>query len=194
MLHEFGHVVGLGHPDEAGQYVDAVMNSVPWFTELQQDDIAGVRAIYGTRIERDDLVGFLENPQPDSFQSGVAVLSGWVCDAEEITLEISGHELAAIYGTARADTQSICGDTNNGFGVLFNWNLVGDGVHTIVARADGIEFDRAEATVTTLGEEFIRGRSGEYTLDGFPDSNTSVVIVWSETHQNFMIKEVINRR
>lgn len=47
-LHEFGHVVGLDHPDENGQTVPAVMNSrISNIDRLQQDDIAGAQALYG---------------------------------------------------------------------------------------------------------------------------------------------------
>src|SRR5262249_41204408 len=73
----------------------------------------------------------LENPQPGSFQSGIGVVSGWVCDAKQITLVFDDvHTFPAAYGTARGDTQSTCGDTNNGFGLLVNWNLLGNGQHT----------------------------------------------------------------
>ncbi len=49
-LHEFGHALGLGHPDQAGQSVVAVMNSrVSDIDELQSDDIAGGQAIYGKK-------------------------------------------------------------------------------------------------------------------------------------------------
>jgi len=45
-LHEFGHAAGLNHPDDAGQNVDAVMNSViAGADDLRADDIAGVRAV-----------------------------------------------------------------------------------------------------------------------------------------------------
>jgi outer membrane biosynthesis protein TonB len=47
-LHELGHVIGLGHPDQAGQKVDAVMNSViSSRCTLSSDDIAGGQALYG---------------------------------------------------------------------------------------------------------------------------------------------------
>src|SRR5450755_4586839 len=47
-LHEFGHVVGLDHPDQHGQHVVAIMNSVIGnLDSLQADDIAGGQSIYG---------------------------------------------------------------------------------------------------------------------------------------------------
>ena len=47
-LHEFGHVLGLGHPDTQGQTVAAIMNSVISDQEqLTADDVAGVQALYG---------------------------------------------------------------------------------------------------------------------------------------------------
>ena len=47
-LHELGHVLGLDHPDQAGQHVSAIMNSViSDIYTLQSDDIAGAQALYG---------------------------------------------------------------------------------------------------------------------------------------------------
>ena len=47
-LHEFGHVIGLGHQNEHGQSVTAIMNSRVSNTDaLQSDDTDGARAIYG---------------------------------------------------------------------------------------------------------------------------------------------------
>ena len=91
----------------------------------------------------------LENPQPNSFQSGISVISGWACDAIAVVIAIDDDEnfdedadgfadadvelLFPVYGTSRGDTMGVCGDTDNGFGVLYNWNNLGDGVYTVWA-------------------------------------------------------------
>ena len=47
-LHELGHALGLDHPDERGQSVNALMNSVLGnLDSLTADDIAGARSLYG---------------------------------------------------------------------------------------------------------------------------------------------------
>ena len=48
-IHEFGHTLGLDHPDEHGQHLSAIMNShASNLDTVQADDIAGVRSIYNT--------------------------------------------------------------------------------------------------------------------------------------------------
>jgi len=47
-LHEFGHVLGLDHPDQAGQTVAAIMNSqVSNTDDLTNDDTLGAEFLYG---------------------------------------------------------------------------------------------------------------------------------------------------
>jgi hypothetical protein len=47
-LHEFGHALCLDHPDQAGQTVAAIMNSVSSnIDDLTADDIAGAQSVYG---------------------------------------------------------------------------------------------------------------------------------------------------
>lgn len=47
-IHEFGHVLGLDHPDKAHQSVAAVMNSRTSDTDhLEPDDISGIQFLYG---------------------------------------------------------------------------------------------------------------------------------------------------
>jgi hypothetical protein len=48
-LHELGHVLGLGHPNEHGQTVVAMMNgTIGNLDSLTVDDIAGIQELYGT--------------------------------------------------------------------------------------------------------------------------------------------------
>ena len=113
--------------------------------------------------------GALENPGPNSFQSGVGVLSGWVCEADTVEIAIGDFapQLAA-YGTERLDTESVCGDSDNGFGLLFNWNRLGDGEHAVVAFVDEEELGRATVRVTTLGGGVPAGGGGRVYGRGLP--------------------------
>ena len=138
----------------------------------------------------------LENPRPGSFQSGIGVISGWVCEAEEIMIEfengVTGEvsSTMASYGTSRTDTMGECGDSDNGFGLLHNWNRLGDGMHTVRALADGVEFANVTITVSTLGGEFVTGLSGEFSLADFPSTGQATGIEWEESLQNFVITGV----
>ena len=133
--------------------------------------------------------GVLENPQPASFQSGIGVISGWICSANVVEIEFDGGvRFEAAYGTSRADTAEVCGDTNNGFSLLFNWNLLGDGKHTVRVLADGDEVASVPVTVTTLGlGEFPTGLSGMFTLVDFPAAGDETDIQWQQSQQNFVI-------
>ena len=133
------------------------------------------------------LSGYLENPGAASFQSGIGVISGWTCAAEAVEIVLNGEPQEAAYGTARLDTEAVCGDTDNGFGLLFNWNLLGDGEHEVVALVDGVELDRATVTVTTLGAEFLRDVTGTCTAADFPTMDETVTLAWQQTQQNFVI-------
>ena len=132
-------------------------------------------------------VGYLENPGANSFQSGVGVISGWVCEADEVVIELNGQAQPAAYGTERLDTAADCGDTDNGFGLLFNWNRLGYGGHTVVALVDGVELARATVTVTTLGEEFLQGVTGTCEVEDFPMEGETETLVWQQTKQNFVL-------
>ena len=135
------------------------------------------------------LSGHLENPGAASFQSGIGVISGWTCDAEAVEIVLNGVPQEAAYGTARLDTEAMCGDSDNGFGLLFNWNLLDDGEHAVVALVDGVELDRATVTVTTLGTEFLRDVTGTCTAADFPTGDETVTLAWQQTQQNFVIAE-----
>ena len=73
LAHEFGHVLGLDHPDEAGQWVNALMNShVSDIDTTVTDDQDGVGARYG-RGTANPAVAPTINYQPSS----VTVTEGW---------------------------------------------------------------------------------------------------------------------
>ena len=185
--HEFGHVLGLAHPNDHGQVVSAIMNYGVGVDRLQADDIAGIRAIYGRAAVAAAPKGSLENPGNRSFKSGIGVISGWVCDATRVEVAIGNTRIPVVYGTSRGDTASVCGDTNNGFVTLVNWNLLGDGVHTMRLVVDGVAIGLSEFKVTTFGQEFLQGASGAYSLFNFPRAGSRAVIEWDQSSQNFVV-------
>lgn len=135
---------------------------------------------------------YLESPQQSSFESGIGLIRGWVCQAQSVEIQINDEPRRAVaYGTTREDTVKVCGDDDNGFGYTFNWNTLGTGTHQLRAFADGAEFANVTFHVTTLGVDYLQGASGEYILPNFPQFGQSVIVRWAEPHQNFVI---INHR
>ena len=130
-----------------------------------------------------------ESPSEGSFESGVGLIRGWVCNASTVEVEIDGGaRLKAAHGTRRADTEAVCGSADTGYGLTYNWNLLGDGVHTLRVLADGAEVSRVSFYVTTRGHDYLRGLPlYEHTLINFPSTGRSVILRWSEPHQNFVI-------
>ena len=134
--------------------------------------------------------GMLGNPPDSGQESGIGIVSGWHCDAEAITVQFDAYDpLEASYGTTRQDTESICGDADNGFAMLWNWNLLGPGQHTVRVFADGEEFDSATFVVNTLGEEFVTGLDLRAELTAL-DIEKNIEIRWADSRQGFVITEV----
>ena len=163
--------------------------------EAQQNFVIAAETGGGGGGHQNPGQAILEIPQPGSFQSGIGVISGWVCEAEQIDIVFdpdTDNEMTfqAGYGTSRTDTSGKCGDSANGFGLLWNWNKLGPGQHTIRALADGFEFARSTFTVTTFGQERLLGVEGEYELEDFPEVGMTVTVKWQEALQNFTITGV----
>ena len=131
----------------------------------------------------------LEIPGPGANLSGIGVISGWKCEVTgTITVRIDGgNPIPMLYGSERGDTQSVCGDSANGFVAIFNWGLLDDGTHTAVAYDGEWEFARSTFTVTTFGEEFAEGASGECTIAGFPVPGESSLFAWNEASQGLVL-------
>src|SRR5262245_58389611 len=104
----------------------------------------------------------LDTPAPGSFLSGLGFIAGWKCTAGTLTFTVdNGPPGALVYGSSRGDTQSVCGHSDTGFIAQENWNLVGDGQHTIKVFDNGQQFAQATFTVKTLGHEYLSGLSGQ---------------------------------
>ncbi len=188
-LHELGHVLGLAHPDDHGQTVRAIMNSrVANLETLQPDDIEGIIAIYGR--EQTTPTGVLENPGSNTVKSGISFVSGWVCEATHVEVEIKGARITAFYGQDRSDTRAVCGDANNGFIAQVNWNSFGAGTHQVRLLADGRELVSRTIEVVTYGAEFLRGQREQWTLEDWPMLGTDTVIGWTESLQNIEIVDI----
>ncbi len=127
----------------------------------------------------------LENPAPNGHYSGIGIISGWKCDAGELTVRFDGgNAIPLTHGSERADTLPICGVIDTGFVSLFNWNLLSDGEQTAIVYDDGIEFARATFTVTRPGIDFLRGITGSGTAR--LGNGLEVTLAWSEAQQSFV--------
>jgi hypothetical protein len=75
-LHELGHVLGLDHPDDHGQRVEALMNSLIRNSgdALTADDIAGARSIYNTGDVTTPNISFPPRNEPNDFYAQLNAL------------------------------------------------------------------------------------------------------------------------
>lgn len=153
----------------------------------------GITAVItGASEEVTPTMALLENPGDGSDGSGITSISGWVCDAERVEVEIDETILVeAAYGTPRADTMDVCGDSDNGFGILVNFGILGDGPHDIRLLADGVEVDSATFNVTTLGSPFVSGLSGSFDIADFPEGGDQITIEWVQSLQGFVITDFV---
>ena len=134
-------------------------------------------------------VGNLEVPANGSFQSGIGYVSGWVCDAERVAIVIDGglHLPPVARNISRGDTEAVCGDQDNGFILHWNYNLMGDGTYTAALVVDGKTLQENRFTVTTLGEEFVRGVERDVVVNDFPGPGENTRLRWQEPVQGFVL-------
>ena len=154
---------------------------------------ASIAAVALSAVPHTAAFAGLETPVNGSVQSGVGLIRGWVCEGQEVNIRINGGDpIPAVYGNPRGDTESICGDSDNGFELLLNWNLIGDGEHMLTAYVDGEVIGTTEFRVATLGldTDFARGLAGTFTLQDFPGAGQATTVEWSEADQNFLISAV----
>lgn len=136
---------------------------------------------------------FPETPAAGSIQSGIGLIRGWACDASSVLVQFDNlPPLELAYGATRADTVAVCGDANNGYGGVFAWGSLGEGMHRMRTTINGELVDEVEFEVRGLGSPYVEGLAGEYQLDGFPQDGEAVVVRWSQAAQNFVIIDKLN--
>ncbi len=148
------------------------------------------------------LASALESPADGATVSGLGFISGWKCDAGNITvkffdvgddgeLSLLGEPISLATQQSRADTRLACGIDDNGFIAQINWNFLGDGSHIAVVYDDEVEFGRATFSVVTAGQEFVRGASGECMIDDFPAMGETATFEWNQSTQHLELAEIM---
>ena len=176
--------------------------------------------------------GFLEYPVDGSTQTGIGHIHGWVCEAGkksgtpgyvdrdgrpvipgqstlEVTMEVSDSDGEVVfgpvkvpYGSSRPDTKKVCGDNNNGFAMIMDWNALlsesdgngqaryGPEIFTVDLYVNKKWKDSAQIQVISQGEEFVEGvrGNGYVYLD---QTGLILKVVWDEATQNFRIVEML---
>ena len=134
-------------------------------------------------------------PSPHSTMSGIGVISGWKCEAGDLTVRFNGGEpIPLLYGSQRPDVlrAGACNHDRAGFVAIWNWGELGDGTHTAVVYDDGEEFDRSTFDVVTTGEPFLRGAAGQCLVDDFPAPGEQGRFIWNQATQHMELAEVRN--
>ena len=133
----------------------------------------------------------LESPARGAVLSGIGFISGWKCNARNITIRIDGGAaVPAAMRIPRADTQRVCnGATNNGFIIQMNWALLSDGTHTVVVYDNGVRFASATFDVTTFDEEFVEDAEGVFEMRNFPNQGDTATFEWNESTQHMELSD-----
>ncbi|WP_221030414.1 matrixin family metalloprotease [Actomonas aquatica] len=128
LIHEFGHVLGLDHPDEAYQDVEAIMNSRASHTDAPKaDDFSGLLFNYanswnhGGIGSKDDHGGLFATATPLSLGVPLAgELTVW--DFDTFKLEVSEAMALDIRSTGSTDTYATLWSSDGEF-----WGVGDDG-------------------------------------------------------------------
>jgi len=133
----------------------------------------------------------LENPALNSVESGIGIISGFHCTSQNISFRLNGQDIGkAGTGTARGDTQGLCGRSDTGFSLLFNFNLLEPGKHSLGMYADGqLVETRSFSTTRSAGQEFAQGKSKTILITNFPQAGHSARLEWVTAKQAFVVTD-----
>ncbi len=177
----------IGRLEKGGTYQVTLFEEVPFRGEsiFRAENMTAVFPVNTTSA----IGGFnAETPKHGSLQSGVGLVRGWVCDAKRIQIQFNSGQLHDVpYGSSRTDTEGVCGDIDNGYGMVITWSDLGLGQHTMTTYIDGIARSTVDFEVVGLGEGFFKDLEGTFDLGGFPTEHESVTVQWDEPLQNFIV-------
>jgi hypothetical protein len=139
--------------------------------------------------------GAMENPAPNSTESGIGIISGWHCSASKVEAFIDGKSIGFGYvGSERGDVTSICGKSNAGYSLLVNFNNFSQGSHNVKMFADGVKFGEANFnTVKSGGVDFLQNTSKQVIVADFPKSGSTATLNWSQSKQSFTVTSITNQ-
>ena len=190
-----GTVVETGSGDS--DWTDVVFNIAPgnhvltWLYLKDDSFSKGDDAVWidSISLPLGNDTGVLGTPAKASTVSGVGVISGYHCTSKDIEIRIDGASLGkAGAGTTLLGTLPVCGATDTGYSLLYNFNNLADGTHTVTAYANGVLFDTS--TVTTVrsgGTPWLTGMTRSTTVSEFPAAGKSVTLDWVQSYQNFLV-------
>ena len=136
----------------------------------------------------------LEIPSSGTNVSGIGLISGWSCLGGELKVEFSDTDgvietMTVLQGSERLDTESVCGDTDNGFSATYNWNRLGSGERTARLIRNGEEVDSSTFVVTAFDTEFVEAE-GMCTIADFPETGKNATFVWEQSQQGLVLEAV----
>mgnify|MGYP006981150417 FL=1 len=90
-------------------------------------------------------------PTNNATVSGIGEISGWVCDANKVEAQMDDNNLfPIIYGTPMEDSETVCGDLNNGYTFPINWNNLGLGNHRLKIFVDDMQTTEVAFNVSAI--------------------------------------------
>ncbi len=183
-IHELGHSLGLDHPDEDAQTVNAVMNShVSSIDTITSDDTDGAQNLYGP----------LGIPANDKFANAIAVVlsngtakvTGYNTNATKETGEprhadnAGGHSVwwkwtAPSSGTITVDTRGSYSDTTLGI-------YTGSTLASLTTIASNDDIDRGIVQASTATFSAVSGVTYYIAVDGFDADSSGLTLNLNST-------------